>query len=628
MAQATFDKLRAQAALQWQQLQAGAGAPVDVRADADARRRPWRCCRRRRRRPVLRLRGRPALRRGRPDARAGSSTCGASSSADGRRTPRCGRTARAEERARSSTFIDLVAERRAKHPDLHIYHYAPYETTALKRLAMRYPTHGEGARRPAARRRCSSTSTPIVRGAVRVSAPSYSIKKLEPLYMGDELRDEDDVARRATPRSSRYHESATCATTEPRRRAGACSTTSPTTTEYDCVSTLRLRDWLLDRAEEAGVRDLIVAAGQGRRRARSPPTRTRSFARAAGAGPGPTSAPKRTAEEQAYAMLATAIDYYPRERKSSGGTHFVRLRTRSTTGRTTRDVFVVESRRASSRTGPSPRAGRRTRDGCSTDGDWAAGQQARHRQRARSSTPTPRPAGCRRARRRAVRRTPTRRRRSTPTNDPRRVLARREPPSRRDLRRAPGRAGARRRRRATDEHRGRDQEVVGRRRRRARARRDRRPRHAGAPRHRGSAAAACCLDRRIDRRRRRRGARRPWTTRYVAVQGPPGTGKTYVGSHVIAELVESTAGGSASSPSRTPSSRTCSAGIVEAGLDPALVGKSANDAERPPHLHRLAKNGVRRVPRRARRHRLRGRRHRLGLRQRRPRSRAAASTCS
>ena len=46
----------------------------------------------------------------------------------------------ASERLAFETFIDLVHERLAQHPDMHVYHYAQYEITALKRLMGRYGT--------------------------------------------------------------------------------------------------------------------------------------------------------------------------------------------------------------------------------------------------------------------------------------------------------------------------------------------------------------------------------------------------------------------------------------------------------------------------------------------------------
>jgi uncharacterized protein len=47
---------------------------------------------------------------------------------------------RPTERKMFERFIDMVMARRAKHPDLHIYHYSPYEAVALKRLMGRYAT--------------------------------------------------------------------------------------------------------------------------------------------------------------------------------------------------------------------------------------------------------------------------------------------------------------------------------------------------------------------------------------------------------------------------------------------------------------------------------------------------------
>ena len=44
------------------------------------------------------------------------------------------------EKAIFEHFVDFVTTRREEYPDLHIYHYAPYEPGALKRLMGRYAT--------------------------------------------------------------------------------------------------------------------------------------------------------------------------------------------------------------------------------------------------------------------------------------------------------------------------------------------------------------------------------------------------------------------------------------------------------------------------------------------------------
>ena len=38
-------------------------------------------------------------------------------------------------------FVDEIMDRWQRFPDLHVYHYAPYEPGAIKRLIGRYATH-------------------------------------------------------------------------------------------------------------------------------------------------------------------------------------------------------------------------------------------------------------------------------------------------------------------------------------------------------------------------------------------------------------------------------------------------------------------------------------------------------
>ena len=76
--------------------------------------------------------------------------------------------------------------RLARHPDLHIYHYAPYEPAALKRLMGRYATR-ENEIDHFLRTGVFVDLYAVVRGGIRASVESYSIKKLEPLY--DFVRD-------------------------------------------------------------------------------------------------------------------------------------------------------------------------------------------------------------------------------------------------------------------------------------------------------------------------------------------------------------------------------------------------------------------------------------------------------
>ena len=94
----------------------------------------------------------------------------------------------AEERVALEQFLDLVAARRAAHPNMHIYHYATYERTHLLTMAARHGV-GEADVDQLLADGVLVDLYPIVQRAVRVGSRSYSIKKLEPLYMGAELRE-------------------------------------------------------------------------------------------------------------------------------------------------------------------------------------------------------------------------------------------------------------------------------------------------------------------------------------------------------------------------------------------------------------------------------------------------------
>jgi uncharacterized protein len=87
------------------------------------------------------------------------------------------------ERRVFEEFVDFVMERWSKHPRMHVYHYAAYETTALTRLMGQYGTR-EKEIDAMLRGNIFVDLYRVVRQGVRIGVPSYSIKKLEPLYMG------------------------------------------------------------------------------------------------------------------------------------------------------------------------------------------------------------------------------------------------------------------------------------------------------------------------------------------------------------------------------------------------------------------------------------------------------------
>ncbi len=85
-----------------------------------------------------------------------------------------------EKRLVEDLLDDLVARRRAD-PGMHIYHYAPYERTALTRMTARYGTR-EAELDELLRGEAFVDLYAVVRQGMQISKSSYSIKKLEAFY--------------------------------------------------------------------------------------------------------------------------------------------------------------------------------------------------------------------------------------------------------------------------------------------------------------------------------------------------------------------------------------------------------------------------------------------------------------
>ncbi|HEV8545157.1 MAG TPA: TM0106 family RecB-like putative nuclease [Candidatus Limnocylindrales bacterium] len=89
---------------------------------------------------------------------------------------------RAGEKAMFEAFIDRVIGRLDADPNMHVYHYAPYEPVAIKRLMGRHATREDEVDR-LLRGGVFVDLYRVVRQGVRVSTESYSIKQVEKLYM-------------------------------------------------------------------------------------------------------------------------------------------------------------------------------------------------------------------------------------------------------------------------------------------------------------------------------------------------------------------------------------------------------------------------------------------------------------
>ncbi len=242
---------------------------------------------------------------------------------------------RIQERDALRRFLDLVRERRKRHPDMHIYHYATYERTALLRLAGSYGV-GEEEVDDLLRDNILVDLFPIVRNGLRVGTSTYSLKSLEPLYMGDDLRTGDvTTASDSIVMYDRYCDLLNQGKVD---EALAVLADIEDYNRYDCRSTRKLRDWLLARARD---HDVAYHQPPAPRDKSADPIDEDETARALMDFAGDELA-GRTAEQQAVAMIAAARGYHKREDKPYWWGHFQRLDNPVDEWADTSGVFIVE----------------------------------------------------------------------------------------------------------------------------------------------------------------------------------------------------------------------------------------------------------------------------------------------
>lgn len=254
----------------------------------------------------------------------------------------------AAEREAFERFLDFVAVRRAAHPGMHIYHYAPYETSHLVAMAARHGVR-EGEIDRLLREGVFVDLYPLVLRTVRVGSRSYSIKKLEPLYMGDDVRTSD--VQKGDDSIVQYVAAKELAAAGEQADADAVFADLADYNRYDCVSTRRLRNWLIEIAKKEGVNP--APPDQADEVIYEPSPRSVALLsdaeRAVDAG----------GDGQVHRIAAAAIDYFPREAKSFWVSHFQRLREPVTMWDATRDVVRIDSTTSTVRREWSVAEGRR-----------------------------------------------------------------------------------------------------------------------------------------------------------------------------------------------------------------------------------------------------------------------------
>ena len=86
-----------------------------------------------------------------------------------------------KEKENFERFVDWVMEHWTSHPNMHIYHFAPYEPSAMKRLMGRHATREDEVDQML-RAGLFVDLYRVVRGGLRAGLESYSIKELERFF--------------------------------------------------------------------------------------------------------------------------------------------------------------------------------------------------------------------------------------------------------------------------------------------------------------------------------------------------------------------------------------------------------------------------------------------------------------
>ncbi|MFM6971449.1 MAG: TM0106 family RecB-like putative nuclease, partial [Rhodoluna sp.] len=145
---------------------------------------------------------------------------------------------REEEAKAFAGFVKFAYDRLQADPAAHIYHYAPYEVTALNKLASRHGIMEAEVDWLITEDKMIDLYK-VVKGSIMVSQPSYSIKKLEAFYKFGRKSAVVD-ADSSIEQYEEYRQAIEFDASEAARLLQEISDYN----EDDCVSTLALYDWL------------------------------------------------------------------------------------------------------------------------------------------------------------------------------------------------------------------------------------------------------------------------------------------------------------------------------------------------------------------------------------------------
>lgn len=154
---------------------------------------------------------------------------------------------RDEEKSAFEGFVDWIYGRWKGNPAMHIYHYADYELSAVRRLSTRHDTKQDEVDE-LLRGKVFVDLYKIVRHGLRIGEDSYSIKKVEHLYRPKRVT---EVAS-AVESIVQYARWIECRQARHWKESAILKGIRDYN-EDDCISTAELADWLRKLAADNGI---------------------------------------------------------------------------------------------------------------------------------------------------------------------------------------------------------------------------------------------------------------------------------------------------------------------------------------------------------------------------------------
>ncbi len=227
-----------------------------------------------------------------------------------------------EESSAFKSFVDFVIERFEKYPDLHIYHFGSYETTALKRMMGQYAVR-ENEIDSMLRAGLFIDLHSVIKQSIRAGIETYSLKELEVFHSFERNMD-----LRIASTHLRIFE-----TFLQRKQAYKIpDETLQAVEEYnkeDCYSTQSLHSWMEELritkiGEGYSIPRPLFQRSHGCEGITAHQERIKPIYDSLMNGL-PIAADERSATQQAKWLLANMLDWYRREEKSVWWEYF-RLR--------------------------------------------------------------------------------------------------------------------------------------------------------------------------------------------------------------------------------------------------------------------------------------------------------------